>query len=93
MLNRLALAGTVYGLAPTPESQVRIRLPAGGRRMRTLGPSRGQGKVGVERRRLEKRPPRTGDRGFESPYLQRGVMCEPDSSIGAELSAPSVNPG
>ena len=38
MLNRIALAGAVYGLAPTPESQVRIRLPAGGRRNRTLGP-------------------------------------------------------
>jgi hypothetical protein len=37
MLN-LALAGAVYGLAPTPESQVRIRLPAGGRWIRTLGP-------------------------------------------------------
>jgi hypothetical protein len=38
MLNRLALAGAVYGLAPTPESQVRIRLTAGGRRIRTFGP-------------------------------------------------------
>jgi hypothetical protein len=39
MLN-LALAGAVYGLAPTPESQVRIRLPAGAKRIRTLGPTR-----------------------------------------------------
>jgi len=38
MLN-LALAGAVYGLAPTPESQVRIRLPAGASRIRTLGPT------------------------------------------------------
>ena len=27
-----------WGLAPTPESQVRIRLPAGGSEIRTLGP-------------------------------------------------------
>ncbi len=37
MLNSLALAGAVYGLAPIPESQVRIRLPAGGRWIRTIG--------------------------------------------------------
>jgi hypothetical protein len=42
MLNRLALAGAVYGLAPTPESQVRIRLPVGGRWIRTIGPGRCQ---------------------------------------------------
>ena len=34
----------------------------------------------------------TGDRKFESISLRRGVMCEPDSSIGAELSAPSGEP-
>jgi hypothetical protein len=44
MLN-LALAGAVYGLAPTPESQVRIRLPAGGSRIRTLGPTCGRGSL------------------------------------------------
>jgi hypothetical protein len=27
------------GLAPTPESQVRIRLPAGGKEIRTVGPA------------------------------------------------------
>jgi hypothetical protein len=52
MLNRLALAGAVYGLAPTPESQVRIRLPAGGNGIRTLGPPRERVGLGVASHRL-----------------------------------------
>ena len=38
--------------APTPESQVRIRLPAGGKWIRTIGPARGAHKrfaIGADR--------------------------------------------
>jgi len=58
-----------------PENQVRTGLPAGGRRIRTLGPP------------LKKDPPRRDvrplqhflaerDRGFESVFLHRRVGCE-----------------
>ena len=58
-----------------PENQVRTGLPAGGRRIRTLGPP------------LKKDPPRRDvrplqhflaerDRGFESVFLQRRVLWE-----------------
>ena len=61
------------------ENQVRIRLPAGGKWIRTLGPSRlilGEG--GLERRR----PISRGDQQFESPSLQPGVPTLCDSTEG-----------
>jgi hypothetical protein len=56
-----APAGAVYGLAPTPESQVRTRLAAGGRWIRTIGPRRGQ---------HFSRPPGSSVRG--PPFRERG---------------------
>jgi 2-keto-4-pentenoate hydratase len=67
------------GLAP--ENQVRTGLPAGGRWIRTAGPSRETGRslrrngnsANAKRAVSKRRQSRGGDRGFESVFLHRRV--------------------
>src|SRR6266446_3632058 len=79
-----------------PENQVRTRLPGGGRRIRTAGPSRetsrsfrrnGKCRRG-EKGSLEIVVYPARDRGFESPSLQRGDNCEPVRSGGIQPGDP-----
>src|ERR1700730_4896720 len=86
-----------------PESQVRTRLPAGGSRIRPVGPSRervalcSEGKCrSGQTRQSRERSFLTGDRGFESCSLQRGVKCEPDfrcESYPSEEDKAAIRPG
>jgi hypothetical protein len=58
--------------------QAGVRLPAGGRRIRTLDPSR-KGSAGKSNKTVSTSGfLSTGDRGFESPSLHQRVLCEPD---------------
>src|SRR6266404_6838704 len=74
-----------------PENQVRTGLTAGGRGIRTLGPSRETGRSlrrngnsANAKRAVSKRRQSGGDRGFESVFLHRRVSHQTSSRIAVE---------
>ena len=80
---RFVLLG-LFGHYP-PESQVRTRLRAGGRWIRTIGPCReGAGYIAkgeFARGSTGGQKNLAGYRWFESISLQRRVVCEPEDDI------------
>src|SRR4029077_14714394 len=84
------LSGAALALAKSvgirPRNQVRTGLPAGGNRIRTIGPSRENASVlfdgmAIARRRKETGSAFSGDRWFESRLLQWRV-CKPPVPLG-----------
>ena len=65
---------------PVPPTTVSARIATATGRQAQVSDRRGETPVAVKRGARVSWFSFTGDRGFESVSLQRGVSCEPDSS-------------